>query len=409
MKDFLKVESPDRVLEYKSYFTKTGYEDILLSNTFGRILREDIVSDNDLPGFKRATMDGYAINAGSSFGASEANPAFLAVKGSILMGQVPDFSLGAGEAAKISTGGMLPAGADSVVMIEHTEALDDTAIEVYKSIAPGQHIIDRGEDFKKGEKVLVKGREIKAAEMGLLGAYGKETIRVYKKPVISIISTGDEIVPVGREPEPGQVRDINSYTLAGLVKEAGAEPLLMGIVKDDYDLLLNTCQKALEKSDMILLSGGSSMGMRDFTLEVISALPKSEVLVHGVSLRPGKPTILARAADKAVWGLPGHVVSAMVVFTTIVKPFVEFISGFLPGYSPGMKLPAKLTRNLASVQGRVDYVRVRVIDKDGGVWAEPVLGKSGLLNTILKADGLVKIGRDVEGLDKGEGVEVIIL
>ncbi|MDM8535906.1 molybdopterin molybdotransferase MoeA [Desulfobacterales bacterium HSG17] len=409
MKDFLKVVSNEEVLEYQSYFAKLELEDISLNNSFGRILAKDIISDNNLPGFKRATMDGYAIKAGSSFGSSEANPAYLVIKGSILMGQVPDFSLGPGEAARISTGGMLPQGADSVVMIEHTEALDDTTIEIYKSVAPGQHIIDKGEDFKKGENILCKGMKIRAPEMGLLGAYGRDIVRVYKKPIISIISTGDEIVPVNQNPEMGQIRDINTYTMAGLVTEAGAEPLLLGIVKDDYNSLLNKCSEAVNNSDMVLLSGGSSMGMRDFTLEVISALPESDVLVHGISLSPGKPTILAKTGKKAVWGLPGHVVSAMVVFTTIVRPFVDHIAGLLPEYRRKVKLSARLTRNLSSAQGRADYVRVRVIKKDEGFWAEPVLGKSGLLNTILKADGLVEIERDVEGLDKGEYVEVTVI
>ncbi|QTA81950.1 Molybdopterin molybdenumtransferase [Desulfonema limicola] len=409
MKDFLKVVSTDNVMDYLSCFSKMGTEHISINNVFNRILGEDIFSDNNLPGFKRATMDGYAINAGSSFGASESNPAYLIIKGSILMGQVPDFSIGPGEAARISTGGMLPEGADSVVMIEHTEMLDNTNIEVYKSVAPGQHIVDKGEDFKKGEKILCKGRRINAPEIGLLGAYGRDMVKVYKKPKIAIISTGDEIVPINQVPKMGQVRDINTYTLAGLVTGAGAEPSILGIVRDDYNSLLDKCTDALNNTDMVLLSGGSSMGMRDFTLEIISALPKSEVLVHGVSISPGKPTILAKSGEKAVWGLPGHVVSAMIVFKTLVRPFVEYISGLMPEYARILKLPAKLSRNLSSAQGRVDYVRVRVIKKQDGFWAEPVLGKSGLLNTIIKADGLVEIGLNVEGLDKGEDVEVIVL
>ena len=406
-KEFFKVSDLKQVLEYATDFPRVDTETIPLSDAFGRVLGTDVVSDADLPGFSRATMDGYAVRAASTFGASEGNPAYLTVNGSVAMGESPGFSLGPGESARISTGGMLPQGADSVVMIEHTEKLDDTTIEVYRSVAPGQHVAEKGEDFRKADVILSQGQRLRPQEIGLLAAFGRNSVAVYKKPVIGIISTGDEVVPIEEAPGPGQIRDINTYTLSNLVREAGADPVFFGIVRDHYDTLFERCEQGLAQADMLIISGGSSVGARDFTIEVLSALPESEILVHGISISPGKPTILAKVRDKAFWGLPGHVVSAMVVFSTVVRPFIEQISGLQN--SRQFSVPALLNRNLSSAQGRVDYVRVRLVEKGGILWAEPVLGKSGLINTMVKADGLISIGINTEGLDKGTEVQVTIL
>lgn len=405
MKEFFKVTSPERVLEYASEFPVAGTEKVSLMEAFGRILGEDIVSEADLPGFARSTMDGFAVRAASTFGASEGNPAYLAVTGSVGMGESPDFSVGPGEAVRISTGGMLPEGADSVVMVEHTEAVDDTTIEVCKSVAPGTNMIEKDEDFRKSETILCRGTKLRVPEIGLLASFGHCETVVFKKPEIGIISTGDEIVPADKSPGPGRIRDINTYTLAGSIIRAGGVPSVFGIVRDNYDELFDACSRTLERSDMVLVSGGSSVGSRDFTIEVLSALPDSEILVHGISISPGKPAILARAGDKIVWGLPGHVVSAMVVFKMIVLPFIDRIAGRRT--ERRIRIPAKLGRNLASAQGRVDYVRVRLSEKDGLVWADPVLGKSGLINTMVKADGLIEIGMNTEGVNKGDTVFVI--
>ncbi|MCP4108076.1 MAG: molybdopterin molybdotransferase MoeA [Desulfobacteraceae bacterium] len=407
MKEFFKVTDLDKVLEYRFDFPIVGTEEIPLSDTPGRILASDIISEADLPGFSRATMDGYAVCAASTFGASGANPAYLSVKGSIGMGEFPSFSITRGESARISTGGMLPEGADSVVMIEHIGEIDHATIEVYRSVAPGQHIIALGEDFKKSDIILSKGRKFRPQETGLLAAFGKTSAKVYKKPVISVISTGDEIVPIEKEPDPGQIRDINTYTLSGLVEEAGGIPLILGIVRDDYNALFEKCSQAIDQSDMALISGGSSVGARDFTTEALSSLPDSRILVHGISISPGKPTILARMKNKAFWGLPGHVVSAMVVFSNVVQPFIEHISG--RHRQKKLKLSARLSRNISSAQGRIDFVRVRLIEKDGVLQAEPILGKSGLISTMIKADGIIEIGINTEGLDKDTEVSVIIL
>jgi len=409
LKEFFKVTDLNKVLEYASGFPRVETEDIFLMDSKGRILAEDIDADVDLPDFMRSTMDGYAVSASSTFGASEANPAYLTIKGSVLMGKSPAFSIGVGEAAKISTGGMLPDSADSVVMIEHTEAIDKTTIEVYKSVAPGQNILEKGEDMHKGQTLVPAGKPLRAQEIGLLAAFGIERIAVYKKPVVGIISTGDEVVSIKDTPAPGQIRDINMYTLSGLVEKAGGVPTAYGIVRDDFDDLFEKCTAALVQSDMVLISGGSSVGTRDFTIEVLSALPASEILVHGISISPGKPTILAKSGNQAVWGLPGQVTSTMVVFEIVVRPFIEHIGGLSPEQKKHFNPVAQLNRNISSTQGRTDYIRVKLIEKDGILWAEPILGKSGLINTMVKADGLIEIGLDTEGLDKGAKVKVILL
>jgi molybdopterin molybdotransferase len=407
MKEFFKVITIDQAMAYRDMFAPTPPETVLLRDSTGRILAADIRSDIDLPDFARSIMDGFAVKGSSTFGASEGNPAYLDVIGSVAMGESTALTVGPGEAVRIATGGMLPPGTDSVVMVEHTEAIDDTTIEVYRSVAPGQNMVEVGEDIKKAETALHGGRRIRPQEAGMLAALGIFKVPVFTRPAIGIISTGDEIVAVDQKPGPGQIRDINTHTLMGLVRGLGATAKSYGIVHDDYHSLHSVCTQALAQCDMILVSGGSSVGARDFTIDVITAMPDSEILFHGVSISPGKPTILARVQNKAFWGLPGHVVSAMVVFSQIVKPFIERISGLDQKAVTKARFTAKLNRNLASAQGRVDFVRVRLVRDENGLWADPILGKSGLINTMVKADGLVAIGMNTEGLEKGAEIEVI--
>lgn len=407
MQEFFKVVDIRTVYGHLQSFMPVDTEVVATHQTTGRVLAESIDAAEDLPGFSRSTMDGYAVRAASSFGSSEANPAYLMVTGSVFMGAVPDMTVGPGEAVKIATGGMLPAGADAVVMVEHTEEVDDATIEVYKSVAPGQHVILAGEDYPAGDVVLQAGLKIRAAETGLLAAVGRESATVFQQPVITIISTGDEVIPTAQVPGPGQIRDINSYSLAGMVAEAGCRPLPLGIVRDNFDDLRQACSAALAQSDMVILSGGSSVGTRDFTIQVVNSLPQSELLVHGISISPGKPTILASVDGKPVWGLPGHVVSAMVVFEKIVKPFVNRIHGLADPFPKSRGIPARLARNVPSAQGRVDFIRVRLQRVNDTLRAEPLLGKSGLINTMVQADGLIEIDSDTEGLDKDALVSVI--
>jgi molybdopterin molybdotransferase len=407
MKEFFKVTDLETVLNYRSTFPPVGVEEVPLPHAVARILAEDITADEDLPDFPRTIVDGYAVQGASTFGASEGNPAYLTITGNIVMGQSPEFEIAPGEAARIATGGMVPRGADSVVMIEHTESIDDTTIEVYRSVAPGQNMIAVGEDIEKHTAVLNKGQVIRPQEAGLLAALGKQQIAVYRKPVVGIISTGDEIIPINEKPRMGQIRDINSYTLAGLIHEAGAVARSYGIVRDNFEILLEKCKRALAHCHMILISGGSSVGSRDYTVDVLSALQEAKILVHGISISPGKPTILASVKNKSLWGMPGHVVSAMIVFSMVVKPFVDHLGGRSATQESALRLQARLSRNVASKQGRVDFIRVRLRAEDDGLWADPVLGKSGLISTMVNANGLVQIDINTEGLDKGTEVEVI--
>jgi len=408
MDSFFKVTTLTRVLEYRSLFSPLEEQTIELADAVNRVFYQDLVADDDLPPFSRSTMDGFAVRAASTFGASEASPAFLTVKGEVPMGRAPEVAVGPGEAARIPTGGMLPKGADAVVMIEYAEILDEGTIEVTRSVAPGAHVVQRGEDFQKGEVVLGAGRRLRAQELGLLAALGFGRVRVFRQPVVGIVSTGDEVVPIDETPGPGRIRDVNTYTLTGQLLEAGGLPVSYGIVPDRYDSLKAALASALEGSDMVLISGGSSVGTRDYTLQVFSDLPDAEILVHGMTISPGKPTILARIGKKPVWGLPGHVVSAMVVFTAVVRPFLEHIGGLGEAFaSDALRIPAQMSRNVSSAQGRVEFIRVCLRQADGRLLAEPVLGKSGLINTMVRADGLVEVGMDEEGLEKGEAVEVI--
>ena len=409
MKEFFKVTDLQKVLEWPSLFQPVEKETIPLSSALGRILGTDIQSEINLPDFPRAIMDGYAVKAMSTFGASEGNPAYLNITGSIAMGEEPTLAIGPGETAKISTGGMLPRGADSVVMIENTDAIDDTTIEVYRSVAPGQHVIQIGEDIRASETILFRGQQLRPQEIGILAALGIETVSVYRQPVIGIISTGDEVLPINETPTLGKIRDINSFTLSGQVTQAGGLPVRMGIVNDDFRALRDMCQTAIQASDMVFVSGGSSVGMRDFSIEVLSAIPDAEILAHGISISPGKPTILAKVGNKPFWGLPGHVTSAMVVFHVVVRPFLEHIGGKNPAYGNTRSCYARLKRNLSSKQGRVDFIRVKLYHENGTLSAEPVLGKSGLIRTMTKADGLVRIDKNTEGMDKGTIVEVALL
>jgi molybdopterin molybdotransferase len=408
-KDFLKVTTLKVVLKLIFAFPSVGEEVLASDQSVGRILARDVFSDIDLPDFSRATMDGYAVQARSTFGASGSMPALLTIVGSVEMGEVPTVPVKAGQAVRIATGGMLPHGADCVVMVEHTQSLDEHTLEVFKSGAPLQHVMEAGEDLKKGEKILSKGSPIRPQEMGVLAALGQTRVEVYRQPVVAIISSGDEIVPIEQTPGLSQLRDVNAHTLAGLVPLSGGIPRYLGIAKDNFDDLDRLCRQALAEADMVLISGGSSVGSRDFTLEVLQGLPDSEILVHGVSVSPGKPTILARCGEKAVWGIPGQVTSAMVVFHVMVRPSIQRICGLCEDeLGKTNEVPAVLSRNLASVQGREDYVRVRLLRRGEGLCAEPILGKSGLIHTMVKADGLIRIDRDSEGLEEGAEVKVML-
>jgi molybdopterin molybdotransferase len=334
----------------------------------------------------------------------------LTITGEIAMGSSGrDISLLPGKTARIWTGGELADKADAVVMVEYTHGIDHDTIEVFRPVAPGENVIRAGEDTEKGEVILSRGRKLRPQDLGVLAGLGITSVAVYRRPVVAILSTGDELVSPDQHPGPGQIRDINSTTLAALVEESGAIARQYGIFPDELETMSSACRTALAEADMVLLSGGSSVGRRDFTLQVLERLENSELLAHGVAIRPGKPTILASQGNKAVFGLPGHVASAMVVFYLFVRPLLLRFSGMSTDLGL-LSIQAVTGQQIPSAIGREEYVRVQLIRKDDDQppTALPVYGKSGLLTPLVKADGLLVIARDSEGLDKGAPARVLL-
>jgi len=376
-------------------------EKVALVQAVGRRLADDLRADQPVPGFDRSTVDGYAVRAADTFGVSESLPALLEITAEIQMGKAAAGNLLAGQAAAIATGGMLPPGADGVVMVEHTEKLDAAMVEVSRPVAPGDNLIRQGEDFSAGSVVARSGQRIGPFEMGLAAAAGYERVMVHQPLQVGIISTGEELVTPAEVPRMGQVRDINSYCLAGLVAESGGTPRLYGIVRDDRERLASTLAQAADENDLVVISGGSSVGVRDMTLDVLA----EGLLFHGVAIRPGKPTLAAVQKGKLVVGLPGHPASAAIAFYLLVRPLLA-----CGGYEDdSRRLWAVLGRNLASGPGREDFVRVRLASQGEDLTAEPVLGKSGVIRTLAEADGLIRIPLHREGLSAGQRVEVILL
>lgn len=409
---FFNVVSTGEFIKLLLGFAPLGVETVSLEKAAGRVLAEDVTAREDLPLITRSSMDGYAVRARDVFGASESNPAYLDKVADLAVDDMPGFALEPGQCAGIVTGGGLPGEADAVVMVEHTEVLGGDTIEIRKSAAPGDNVMLRGEDAEAGEIALAESAPLRAQEIGLLAALGYPEIVVGRRPVCGILSTGDEVIPVSGSPRPGQVRDVNSHALAALVEAAGGKPKLYGLIPDREAALRSALQKAAEESDVVLVSGGSSVGVRDYTLTCIEELPESEILAHGVAIAPGKPTILARVGQKAVFGLPGQVTSAQVVMLVFCLPFIRFLMGDAGAFDPGRRpvREARLSRNVASKPGREDYVRVRLEKDASGDWmAEPLLGKSGLLSTMLRAQGLICIPAGAEGLAKGVKAEAWLI
>ena len=410
MKDFFKLISSSEFISLFSGFSPLEPETIALTAARGRVLAQDIVSSEALPPFSRSTMDGYAVRAASTFGCSDSETALLTIIGEIAMGTSGQtFTLRPGQAVRIWTGGELPQKADAVVMVEYTQPFDDETVAIFRPVAPGENIIRSGEDYAPGAPVLARGNRLRPQDLGVLSGLGITTVPVYRRPRVAILSTGDELVPADQVPPPGKIRDINSTTLAALVEEAGGIPIACGLCDDDLDGIIKICAKALAHADLLLLSGGSSVGQRDFTLQVFQTLPQTEILAHGVSVRPGKPTILARQGNKALFGLPGHVASALVVFHLFVRPLLRQYNGL--GATMGLQTIKAITeQQIPSAIGREEYVRVRLTPQDNGQppLATPVYGKSGLLSPLVRADGLLPIGRDCEGFDRGIETSVLL-
>ena len=376
-------------------------ENIELDHCLGRLLAKNVIAVAQIPHFRRSTVDGMAVRASDTFGATEAMPALLQTAGEVRMGQAPSDILPQGQGMLIPTGGMLPLGSDAVVMVEHIEDFGDGLRGVTKPVAPGENLIEPGEDVQVGQLLLERGHRIRAMEMGLLAAQGLLEVPVVERIRIGILSSGDEIVTPGMKPGAAQVRDINGYTLLGQVLATGNIARYYGIAPDQTAAMRESIRQVLTENDLVLMSGGSSVGARDLSAQLIAE--QGELLFHGLALRPGKPAIGGIVDGKIVLGLPGHPASAMVVFDTLVR---KLIDGTVLRQRQLPDPEGVLTENVYSGTGREEFVRVRLVRAEDGWRLEPVRGKSGLISTMAMADGLVHIPLDVEGLAAGQRVPV---
>lgn len=381
---------------------RTATESVELTVAGGRVPAQPILAPHDLPGFARSTVDGFALRAHDTYGASEGLPSYLDVGGSVRMGQAPTARARTGVAVQIPTGGMLPEGADAVVMVEYTQEAMPGTIEVVRPVAPGDGIVRADEDARAGEALTTAGRALRAQDLGLLAAVGITRVDVHARPRVAIFSTGDEVVPPGtQELEVGQVRDATAVALAALVREAGGEPDLRGIVADDRAALQDALSAALADSDVVVVSAGSSVGARDETSAAVAAL--GQIWCHGLALRPGKPTMLADCAGVPLIGLPGNPRSALVVFRLVGLPIVRRAGG-MDVTPPEPTTRAVLARNLPSAAGRLDIAQVKLSAGE----AIPLFGSSSLLSVLTDADGYLVVPEDATGLAAGTEVDVLL-
>ena len=401
----LHVKTPEEVLALieKEFDIVASAEEVFLAEAMGRVLAEDIAAEEYVPDFNRSTVDGYAVRARDTFGCTDSIPAILPLKGEVLMGEGAGFTLEPEECAAVPTGGAIPEGADSVVMVEYTEDYGDGTIGISKSAAPGQNMIFRGDDVFPGKVILQKGRVLSSQDIGALAAIGRVRVPVMKKLTVGVISTGDELVPPEVTPGPGQVRDVNSPMLEAMLMTFGVRVINYGIVIDNETLLRETVEKAVAECDAVLLSGGSSVGVKDAACRIIESM--GSLLLHGIAIKPGKPTILGKAGAKPLVGLPGHPVAAYFITKLFVLPLLSRLTG---RKQHSYTTTAKVTESIGANHGRAQYQCCRLEWKDGELYASPIRGKSGLITTLAGADGYFCIDRDCEGLPKGAEIQVTI-
>jgi molybdopterin molybdotransferase len=399
LRGFKELKKVDEALSF--FFkelkpTRLGIELAPLLEAHGRIVAEDVVAPCDLPPLDRSAMDGYAVKASDTFEASQFKPKTLKL--------TEKDSVARGEAKQIWTGEILPEGADAVVMLEHTRKVDGK-IEVLNAVTPGENVSKRGEDVHKGEVVVKAGTRLQPQHLGLLAGLGITYINVAKKPRVAILSTGNELVELGQKARVGQVTNVNGLILSAMCEQLGAEPVNLGIARDDSNEISDKIAKGLELADVVVTTGGTSVGYSDLVPVVVNNLGKPGVLVHGIAMRPAMPTALAIINEKPIFILSGYPVAAMFGFEVFVRPTLFRLMGINEESRPMLK--ARLTRRVASALGRRVYLRVRVFRKNDEFFAEPVRTKgSGVLSTMTKANGYVVIPEDREGLEEGETVIV---
>lgn len=401
--DFLRSISSKVAYEKLNNFDmQSNIEFVSIENAHNRVIACDVISNEDVPYFSRSLVDGYAIKAKDTYGAKETSPRFANIVGEVKIDEITNLKINDGECVRVSTGSMLPEGADGVIMQEYVREVFDS-IEITKTIYQGENICFKGDDIKKGEYIIEKGKRLNFFDLGILATLGISQVRVYKKPSVAVISTGDEIVDINEVPKPGQIRDVNRYVIIGLLTREGFVVKSLGIVRDNLDKIKEKIASSKD-ADIILISGGSSKGERDYIVEAIEALG-GEIIFHGINIKPGKPTIFGRLRDKPIFGLPGHPASCIMVALRFVLPFLKKIEGER-SWQPKSIYTGILTAGIPSSIGMEEFVGITAEKKQDKIFVTPVFSKSSVISTFTRAEGYIIVPEDKEGLEKDETVEV---
>lgn len=405
--ELLKVKTVDEMKTIiKEQFSQLTLEKevVSINDGLGRVLAEDIVATMNVPHFDRSVVDGYAVKLTDVQGASAGIPGFLKIKGEVQMGKETRLTLNQGETVYVPTGGMVPGGTEAVVMVEYTEKLGDGDLAVYQNVGADENMMRIGDDIREGETAFVRGHFLRPQDIGVLSALGFLQVEVFRRPRLSIISTGDEIIRPGEKPEPGEIIDINTPALAAVARRLGADVVATSYASDDFAVIQDAVRDALDKGDIVILSGGSSMGEKDYTVKVIDQL--GEVLLHGLAVKPGKPTILGKVDGKPVVGLPGQPASAIMVFMIILKELMTLYYG--RDFFRYQSVKGRLTQNIHAAPGRRTFQTVSIKENSGTIAVTPTHGKSGMITLLSGSDGYIEITENEEGKNVGDLVEVTL-
>jgi molybdenum cofactor synthesis domain-containing protein len=403
----LSFEEAKQILKQNLSPKPVGVEQVSLLKAHNRVLAQDVVAPIDIPPFSRSIVDGYAVKAVDTFGASEEKPVSVSFCGHVAVGEAPKVTLEKGSSAEIVTGAPLPTGADAVVMVEQTTRQKDK-VWIRRPVSKGENMMDAGSDIRKGETVLRKGQFLASREIGVLAAIGLTEVSVYKRPKVAILSTGAEVVEPGKPLPPGKIYDINAHTLSAAVLECGGEPINMGIVPDQLDMLKKALETTLHSADVVITSGGVSVGPKDFTPQIVNSLGKPGVIISGVAVKPGKPTTIAVIDGKPVFSLPGHPTSSLFMFSVFVRPVLLKFAGRTEEAIP--KVRAVTATKMFPARGRRTFVMVNLTyDKSGTLRVAPVpTGLSGAITTLANADGFVEINEKEQFVDAGTEMDVYL-